>query len=194
MLIILVVVIFAAFFSIKYFKSDIKESNIFAAQNNTNGLSVNSTTTWNNYYDENYRFSLDYPSNLDINLINNEKINLADSLGGENFIINGGVSFYQKDGYWIIVINIFDNSDISSFEKWIEKENKKNENLHQQVVIEKRIKIDGYDAIVTHIVSDFEGPDKHEKKIVFIKNGILFEINTRYIDHEKVWNSFKFVK
>jgi len=140
---------------------------------------------------------LNYPSNLNVNHINEGKVNLAESLGGGYFIVNGGASFSQKDGYGIILINIFDKDNkvnVSSLGEWIEKENEKNKNLHQRVIIEKRIKIDGYDAIVTNIVSDFEGPDKHQKEVVFIKDGILFEINTRAIDHEKVWNSFKFTE
>lgn len=197
LIIILIATILSAFFIIK-----IKSNNSVSTQptpDRTYQFNQNSSSilseVWNSYSDERYGFSLDYPSDLNMNQINNEKVKLADSLGGGYLIINGGASFYQKDGYGIILINIFDNSKIASLDEWLVIENKKVE--HQVNVLEKRIKIDGYDAIVTYAKSVYDGQEesfKREKKTVFIKDGILFEINTRGIDHERVWNSFKFKK
>ena len=57
--------------------------------------------------------------------------------------------------------------------------------------LEKRIKIDGYDAIITSNSSD-----RDEKKDIlfatFIKDKNLFGIRTQCIDHERIWKSFKF--
>ncbi len=57
--------------------------------------------------------------------------------------------------------------------------------------LEKRIKIDGYDAIVVSNEND-----RAEKRGVlltfFIKDKIFFGIRTQCVDHERVWNSFRF--
>ena len=57
--------------------------------------------------------------------------------------------------------------------------------------LEKRIKIYGYDAIVTSNLPDRE--DNRDVLITFfIKDKIFFGIRTQCVDHERVWNSFKF--
>lgn len=62
---------------------------------------------------------------------------------------------------------------------------------HIASVLERRIKIDDYDAVVTYPRDEVESFPE-EKLTVLIKNGMLFRIATAYIDHEKIWNSFRF--
>lgn len=57
--------------------------------------------------------------------------------------------------------------------------------------LEKKIKIDGYDAIVTSNLPDRE--DNSNVLITFfIKDKIFFSIRTQCVDHERVWGSFQF--
>ena len=57
--------------------------------------------------------------------------------------------------------------------------------------LEKRIQIDGYDALVTS-----NAPDREDQRDVFgvdfIRGDTLYGIRTQCLDHERVWNSFKF--
>jgi len=57
--------------------------------------------------------------------------------------------------------------------------------------LERRIQIDGHDAIVTSNASDRE--ERRDVLFVeFIKGGTLYSIRTQCLDHERVWNSFRF--
>jgi len=64
-------------------------------------------------------------------------------------------------------------------------------------VIEKRIKIAGYDALVTYYIEQIENSssgEKISKSTFFVRDGFLFEIGTTAIKHELVWSNFKFDK
>jgi hypothetical protein len=60
-------------------------------------------------------------------------------------------------------------------------------------ITSQTIKIGGYDAIITSNL-----PDRlHKRDVLFAiiaKDNKLFSIRTECIDHERVWNSFKFEK
>ncbi len=58
-------------------------------------------------------------------------------------------------------------------------------------VMERKIKISGYDAIITYPADKIES-FPYEKTALMIKDQLLFRIYTAGIDHERVWNSFKF--
>lgn len=152
---------------------------------------------WNIYTDERYKYSLKFPSGLNIYLVYEREIKVAESIGGGSFIVNGGVSFNDPDfdNYGVMAVSVFENVKFSNTDEWLKKESNKFKS--HRPVIEKRIIIDGYDAIITYVQSDYERKDayKHEKITVFLKNDNLFKIWTRFndiSDHEKVWDSFRF--
>ena len=102
-------------------------------------------------------------------------------------------------------VSIFKKTVYPSPDDWVRIQNKNlsekynDDTLGIRQVIEKNIQIDGLDAIVTFYHSDDEMDEvsKHERRAVFIKDGNLYVISTRSIndsDHEKVWNSFHFLK
>ena len=142
---------------------------------------------WDTYTDGRYKYSLKFPAQLNTSPIH-------ESVDG---IIKEGVGFGDPalDNYWVISVSVLGDANFLNVNEWLGKEGKKFE--HQRPIVEKRITIGGSDAIVTHTQSDYELDEvtKNEKNTVFIKNGNLFEIRTRFIEssnHEKVWSSFKF--
>lgn len=166
-------------------------------QNAKKNFSPYEERTWNIYADDRYKYFLKFPSGLNIFSIYEQKIKIAKSIGSGLFIRNGGVSFSDPDfdDYGILSVSVFENTDFLNVDEWARNESKKFE--HQRLVVEKRIIIDGYDAIVTYVKSDYEREDayRYEKTAVFIKDGNLFEIWTRFTEssnHEKVWGNFKF--
>ena len=86
----------------------------------------------------------------------------------------------------------------SSPEQWLRTKNEERRrvkedrgDIYTDDVLEKRIRISGYDAIVTYPRSATESfPD--EKLTLFIKDGNIFRIGTAYTNHERIWNSFWF--
>lgn len=153
--------------------------------------------TWNIYTDDRYKYFLKFPSGLNIFSIYKQKIKVAKSIGSGLFIRSGGVSFSDPDfdDYGILSVSVIENAGFLNADEWVRSESKKFE--HQRLVVEKRIIIDGYDAVVTYVKSDYEREDayKYEKTAVFIKDGNLFEIWTRFTEssnHERVWSNFKF--
>ncbi len=72
-------------------------------------------------------------------------------------------------------------------------------NEYMSRVVEKKINIDGNEAIVTHQAGMLDGKISQEykqpKTTVFTKGSKLFIITTSMDDreNEKVWNSFKFI-
>ncbi len=153
---------------------------------------------WVLYNDDKYNFSLDYPAGLDVK---EEKVVVGESQDLLSYSLNFSLS---DDGYNFMRVSIFKKTAYSSPDDWLKSENKNlsekysGDMLGVKQVIEKTIQIDGLDAIVTFAHSDDEVDEisKHERKVVFIKDGNLYVISTRSIsdsDHEKVWNSFHFL-
>ncbi|MFH1187762.1 MAG: hypothetical protein V1688_02770 [bacterium] len=153
---------------------------------------------WSTYYDERYKYSLDFPSGLNVDAIYENRVELPEDSGGGYLITNGGVNFsYPADGPWAMIVNVFENSKYKSLDEWLESK----QGEYEINVVEKRINIDGNEAMVTHLASVSDGKIseefKNEKETVFIKDHNLFIIytrSTRTEDYEKVWNSFKFNK
>lgn len=147
--------------------------------------------TWDTYFDDRYKYSLKFPTLLNVFPIHEQSVVGTEGLSRE------GVSFGDPalDDYWVMSVSVLENTSFLNVDEWLQKEGKKFK--HQRPIVEKRITLDGYDAIVTHMQSDYELDEvtKNEKNTVFIKNGNLFEIRTRFSDyanHERVWGSFKF--
>ncbi len=61
-----------------------------------------------------------------------------------------------------------------------------------QFVFEKEITIDGYPAVVAHWIWDDGKEFPDAKAVLFIKDGYEYEIRTEYVDHERIWKSFRF--
>jgi len=122
-------------------------------------------------------------------------VQIAKNINSRPIVIDGGVNFSQGDGYGVIDISIFENTDLTSTHDWLETENKNFE--HHRQVIEKEIKIDNVQSIITHSQSDYENEltTSHEKTLVFIRDGTLFKVVTRFVkdsQHQRVWDSFNF--
>ncbi|MFH1565060.1 MAG: hypothetical protein ABIC82_04400 [bacterium] len=168
-------------------------------------LNAETTKEWNTYYDERYKYSINFPAELNADTIYENTVELSEDSGGGVLTTNGGVNFsYPADGPWAIIVNVFENSEFRSLDEWLGNESGKelnsvvDDNFNEDRVVEKRINIDGNEAVVTHHASMLHGKIfeefKNEKETAFIKDNKLFIIHTRIDDHEKVWNSFKFDK
>ncbi|MFH1565510.1 MAG: hypothetical protein ABIC82_06800 [bacterium] len=170
-------------------------------------LDTQPTEEWNTYYDERYKYSLDFPSGLNVSTIYETMVELSENLGGGFLTTNGGVSFSPTNlPLSVIAVGVFENNKFLSPDEWLENKNSKELNntvkneFVSKSVIEKKISIDGNEAIVTHQVSMLDGKIfeefKNAKTTVLIKDNNLFTIYTVMEDseNEKVWNSFKFKK
>ncbi|MFH1564746.1 MAG: hypothetical protein ABIC82_02760 [bacterium] len=151
---------------------------------------------WNTYYDERYKYIIDFPSGLNVTTTHEDTVELSEYLGGGFLTTNGGVSFFPSDFPGIMGAKIFEDSKFRSPDEWFKNGNSKEINR----IVEKKISIDGNEAIVTYPVSMLDGKIleeyKYEKITAFIKDGILFLIWTKFRndgDNEKAWNSFKFI-
>lgn len=158
------------------------------------------TKEWNTYYDERYQYKIDFPAGLNATNIyeHTRTVELSKDLGGGFLTLttNGGITFSPVDlPLSVIAMEIFENSKFKSLAEWLESE----KNEYVSMIVEKKINIDGNEAIITHqagmrdekIYEEYKNP----KTTVFIKNNMLFIITTNMDDNdsEKVWNSFKFI-
>ena len=94
-------------------------------------------------------------------------------------------------------------TEYKSAEEFIKVENEKVQKADRErgigggggLVVEKRIKIAGYDALVTYFTEQLaksSSEEKQNKTTFFVKDGLLFQISTNAIKHELIWDSFKF--
>jgi hypothetical protein len=153
-----------------------------------------------NYANEAYNFSIQYPSSLIYKEENFKKQAKSDMSAVQPDFT---VSFNDKESdFSLIRVSVFEDAKFASLEDWLKADNQlliKNNNASSRIerALEKTIKIDGSDAFVTFIYSTDESDEisKHERKTVFIKDGSLFVISTRFTedsDHEAIWESFNF--
>lgn len=85
-------------------------------------------------------------------------------------------------------INVFvsSNPPFISVDEWLQKNNK----WYQ---FEKKIKIAGYDALIA-IKKPVSSSDCKDNKIaILFKETMLFQIETCSINHERIWENFKFL-
>lgn len=155
------------------------------------------TNQWTMYRDSAYGYTFDYPPDLNAQQKQERTIPPSNATGDKTLTMGGGVNIAQKDGYGIIDLSIFYNTNYVTPDDWLAEE--RTLFADHGPVIEKRIMIGGQDAIVTHTDSDNEagGLPQYEKTAVFIKDGALYKLTTRFVqdtDHERVWNSFRFSK
>lgn len=188
-------IIFALVFVIIIFFIFTKNHNFLQK---TNSIVVNQeqkNETWLTYYDEKYRYNLSYPSELIATPKYEQVVKGSENFNNTLNKLNGGVNFSQVDGYGIIDVSVFENTNFISTDDWIDMENRNSE--HQKIVIEERIIIDNDEAVVTHTQGDFETEITYfpEKTTVLIKDDILLKLVTRFVsdaEHRKVWDSFHF--
>jgi len=190
-IILLIIIIPVLFISInKYFSG--------------NNFTPKKEISWHTYTDNKYHYSVDFPNYSNISNIYNQKVEVSKNAGGGSFIINGGVSFLDDNlgNFGIIRLEIFENIEFKNTSEWLNYENKRFN--YPRKSFEKEILIDGYKAIVVHNMGGInKQTEEHfwnEKTAVLIKDGTLFEIYTRFglgneesSEHQKVWNSFKFL-
>ena len=131
------------------------------------------------YHNEKYGYTVVYPSlYLSAQTTIPEKVYFIDSQSGS------GRMFIE------VKPTIYSTAD--------QELDAKNSTFHSNDFLERRIRISGYDAIVTYPVSKADAfPDQvetfpNEKTVLFIKDRNLFRMSTSYIDHERIWNSFRF--
>lgn len=165
---------------------------------NRRGLNISTTppvktvslmsAQWTTYHNQAYNYRIDYPSNLSV---------ISPPSGPES------IGFAPADSPWQMVIAI--RLQFHTLEEWIKASNeasrqyaylRENETPEDSklpgVIIERDIIISGkYQGIIASFPHTKE---PSLKSAVFIKHGVLFEISIRNpnIDHEHVWNSFKF--
>lgn len=132
------------------------------------------------YHNEKYGYSLTYPSlYLSVYTKVPERISLE-----------------EQDYYGRVSINIKPTNYMMPDEE-LNAENaqmkKEDMGFNGHIVLEKKIKISGYDAIVTYQANKIES-FPYEKTVFLIKDHNLFKIGTRGIDHERIWKNFQFDK
>lgn len=162
------------------------------------------------YHNQTYNYSFKYPKYL-------EQSVHCSSGDDPVFIAENPQDFNSA------AISVITSAPTSaSLDEWLQKENDYWQKHDQKRIVEKEIEIDNNKAFVTYLETSIAIPNLdnqsqvgiekgHSKKTVFIKNNILFEINTRFIDklvdennipevpiwnkrlaeHQKIWDSFK---
>lgn len=120
------------------------------------------------YTNSKYGYSFEYEKGLELNETNLDLVGLLEPHGG----------------MWVINVKA-ESTALASVSAWL--------STHPRQRKEKDMKVANQNGIVTHYISD-EGDVEEEKTTVFIKDGILFEIASRYIDHNKLWQSFQFIQ
>lgn len=148
----------------------------------------------NTYHNKTYNYSFRYPNYL------KQKAHCS---GNDNPVF---VEEYPQDFYFNGVSVVTSPQNFATLDQWLEKENEYLQKFNQKRVVEKRIKIDGNKALITYLetigsIPNLDNQSQVEvdksvgKKTVFIKNNVLFEINTRFIndtgEQEDIWDSFK---
>ena len=136
------------------------------------------------YHNSKYQYSFAYSSREDLIEETPEKIVFGDAQLGVGFIsVVVELTHFLNPDEWL-------NQKNDEFRKRFESGG----GVLASQFLEKRIKIDGYDALITHqgdTVEQFPG----EKETVFVKNHYLYIIYTSYISEpERLWSSFKFEK
>lgn len=178
---------------IKNLETKAKEENSETKSAEEN-LDIELTEEWSTYYDERYKYRIDFPSGFSVLTIYEHT--LTDGVP----TTNGGIVFSPADSIDApggISVEIFENSEFRSPDEWLENHNPKSEDV--SMVVEKKINIDGNEAIVTYPVSMVDGKIleefKRDKTTLFIKDNNLFIIRIGMDDceREKVLNSFKFI-
>lgn len=148
------------------------------------------------YQDDRYGFSFDYPSNLRLRVKDNDIVRYGEAYGGGEKMIDRSVNLsVPYSGPGIINISVIKDPGVRTTAEWLESENERLRKMARgghfvRYTIEKEMKIDNEKAILVFEESDTEKYE-HEKKAVFLKDGMLIEIYTRGKD-EKLWHSFKF--
>ena len=132
------------------------------------------------YHNEKYGYSLTYPS-LYLSLYTK---------------VPEGMSLLEEDFYGRVSINI-KSTKYTTPDEELNAENvqmkKEDKGFNGHIVLEKKIKVSGYDAIVTYQANKIES-FPYEKTVFLIKDRNLFRIGTRGIDHERIWKNFQFDK
>jgi len=150
---------------------------------------------WLIYKDNHFHYVIKYPSGLGI--LPTPISTSTPSIEQERLIENGGVSF-TSFGLGVMGVKVYTNTNFTSVEDWLVFKNNKIK-LIQAQVLEKRIRIDGYEALVTYPKGALPPYEEfpYAKRTVFIKGDVLFEIWTNFKDeneHQRVWDSFKFLQ
>lgn len=151
---------------------------------------------WSTYVDEDFNYQIDYPSRFD-----------SVPTGGDGFgaskkdlVEDGGVSFANGDAPGPMGVKVYVNPSVTTLEAWLAAESQQQAQASVRVEVEKVIDIDGHEAWVTYPVYAVPGSEEsfiQEKKTMFFKDGILYQIWTKFYDdendHARAWESFRFM-
>ena len=130
----------------------------------------NQVTEWKTYTSNEGGYSVSYPAQFSILSENATSVTFSDI----------------PDDPWFISVGA-STTTFATVEEWIVDQDKKYKNT---TVVERHVVIDGNDAIVTY-QKDATESYPNEKRAIFIKNGRVYEISTRFnVDEKKVWDSF----
>lgn len=125
---------------------------------------------WKTYTDDKEKYSISYPGNLSILSTAGSSVSFSDA----------------PNDPWFIAVQV-STTTFATTEQWLADQDKK---YGSNSVIKKHVAIDDGDAIVTY-QKDTAESFPNEKRVIFIKEGRIYEISTRYnVDEEKVWGSF----
>lgn len=99
-----------------------------------------------------------------------------------------GIEFWENSGSREIIIVTQPTTATSALQALMDVKDGKGRN---EYIFEKMITIDKYPAAMGHL--NWNGHEVQDVKMVyFIKDEELYMIYSEYIDHNRIWNSFKF--
>ena len=148
------------------------------------------------YHNQTYNYSFKYPKYLEQS---------AHCSGNDDpVLIDKASQVSDVNADFVSVVT--SPQTFASLDQWLQKENDYWQKHDQKRIVEKKIKIDGNFAFVTYLESNYPNSEisnqsqvviekGQSKKTVFVKDSVLFEINTRFITNpagqNNIWRSFK---
>jgi hypothetical protein len=148
---------------------------------------------FNTYHNQTYNYSFKYPQYLE------QSVHCS---GDDPVFIAENPQDFNSDAVSVVT----SLANFNNLDEWLQKENEYWQNYNKKRIVETEIEIDNNKAFVTYLETSITMPnldnqnqvgiEKGEsRKTVFVKNNVLFEINTRFIanqsEQQKIWDSFK---
>jgi hypothetical protein len=182
------------FRTLNFFASDTSEEDFMQIMRWVNIFGYDGNKVLSTYNDDEYGFEMDYPSYLKAEVLDDQEIKMTESAGGGRFIIDRSIYFRPNDDFsrGYMYIGIYKNKGLLSLDDWLVKENSKflENPLNARVIIDEKINVDSTDAIVVRTEDDIEA--YAERRIIVLKDGILFEFSCGPRCLEDVKNRIRF--
>lgn len=143
------------------------------------------------FTDYKYAYRIKFIDEATIEVEDNYKLTYSKSLGGGEHIIDRLISFYDKETDTGIMSISINKTDVTSLGGWLDERNDFFKPLNKTLILNKKIKLDGVDAIIVNEKDKIE--EYPYNTIVFLKDSYLFEVNIGVKNIEEVWESFYFI-